>query len=99
MKLNAQGIANREEWISKGYKLPEFDRETMIEATKKAPYWIHFGNGNIFKAFQANVVQNLLNSGDLDRGLTVAEGFDYEIIEKMNRPSDDLNIHLAPPWP
>lgn len=92
MKLNAQGIANREEWISKGYKLPEFDRETMIEATKKAPYWIHFGNGNIFKAFQANVVQNLLNSGDLDRGLTVAEGFDYEIIEKMNRPSDDLNI-------
>ena len=92
MKLNAQGIANREEWTSKGYRLPEFDREAMIEATKKAPYWIHFGNGNIFKAFQANVVQNLLNSGDLDRGLTVAEGFDYEIIEKMNRPSDDLNI-------
>ena len=92
MKLNAQGIANREEWISKGYKLPEFDRGAMIEATKKAPYWIHFGNGNIFKAFQANVVQNLLNSGDLDRGLTVAEGFDYEIIEKMNRPLDDLNI-------
>ena len=92
MKLSAQGIANREEWIRKGYKLPEFDRTAVAEATKKAPYWIHFGNGNIFKAFQANVVQNLLNSGDLDRGLVVAEGFDYEIIEKMNRPFDDLNI-------
>ena len=40
----------------------------------------------------ANVVQNLLNAGVLDRGLTVAEGYDYEIIEKMNRPHDDLSI-------
>ena len=28
----------------------------------------------------------------LDRGLVVAEGFDYEIIEKMNRPHDDYTI-------
>ena len=47
---------------------------------------------NIFRAFQCNVVQNLLNAGVLDRGLTVAEGYDYEIIEKMNRPHDDLSI-------
>lgn len=33
-----------------------------------------------------------LNAGVLDRGLTVAEGYDYEIIEKMNRPHDDLSI-------
>ena len=52
------------------------------------PFWVHFGAGNIFRAFQANVVQNLLNEGVLDRGLVVAEGFDYEIIEKMNRPHD-----------
>ena len=92
MKLTNAGISNREEWIQKGYRLPEFDRKAVSEATKKAPYWVHFGNGNIFKAFQANVVQNLLNSEELDRGLIVAEGFDYEIVEKMNRPFDDLNI-------
>ncbi len=92
MKLSAEGIKNREEWINRGYALPEFDREAAAAATKKDPVWIHFGNGNIFKAFQANVVQKLLNSKVLDRGLTVAEGFDYEIIEKMNRPCDDLNI-------
>ena len=92
MKLTNAGISNREEWIQKGYRLPEFDRKAVSKATKKAPYWVHFGNGNIFKAFQANVVQNLLNSEELDRGLIVAEGFDYEIVEKMNRPFDDLNI-------
>ena len=64
----------------------------MRKATKENPFWIHFGGGNIFRAFQANVVQNLLNEGVLDRGLTVAEGFDYEIIQKMYHPHDDLSI-------
>ena len=31
-------------------------------------------------------------TGVLDRGLVVAEGFDYEIVEKMNRPHDDYSI-------
>ena len=38
------------------------------------------------------MVQNLLNAGVLDRGLVVAEGFDYEIIEKMYTPHDNLGI-------
>ena len=38
------------------------------------PFWIHFGAGNIFCAFQANVVQSLLNEGILDRVLIVADG-------------------------
>ncbi len=92
MRLNEQGLSDRNVWEEKGYDLPKFDRRAVAEATKKAPFWVHFGAGNIFKAFQANVVQNLLNEGVLDRGLVVAEGFDYEIIEKMNRPHDDYNI-------
>lgn len=92
MRLSEQGLANRAEWEAKGYDLPKFDRAAVTAATKENPFWIHFGAGNIFKAFQANVVQNLLNEGVLDRGLVVAEGFDYEIIEKMNRPHDDYNI-------
>ena len=43
--------------------------------------WIHFGAGNIFRAYQANIVQNLLNRGSMDTGLIAAEGYDYEIIE------------------
>ncbi len=92
MQLSGAGLKNREEWTSKGYHLPEFDREKVMTATKENPFWIHFGAGNIFRAFQANVVQNLLNEGVLDRGLTVAEGYDYEIIEKMNHPHDDYSI-------
>ena len=72
--------------------LPQYDINKMKKATKEAPFWIHFGAGNLFRAFHAGVVQNLLKAGVLDRGLVVAEGFDYEIIEKMYTPHDNLGI-------
>ncbi len=92
MKLNHTQISSKAQWEEKGYRLPQYDREAVTKATKDNPFWIHFGAGNIFRAFQANVVQNLLNEGVLDRGLVVAEGFDYEIIEKMYRPHDDYSL-------
>lgn len=92
MKLNKDGLKDRALWEEKGYHLPQFDRDKVTCETKKNPFWIHFGAGNIFRAFHANVVQNLLDEGELDRGLVVAEGYDYEIIEKMNHPHDDYSI-------
>lgn len=92
MKLTEKGLENRAVWESKGYRLPQYDRQKMIANTKENPFWVHFGAGNIFRAFQANLVQNLLNEGLLDRGITVVEGFDYEIIEKAYRPCDNYSI-------
>ena len=93
MKLTLAGVAaERENYLAKGYSLPTFDYETIKKNTYERPQWIHFGAGNIFRAFQANVVQNLLNEGVLDTGLIAAEGYDYEIIEKSNRPHDNLTI-------
>ncbi len=95
MKLSEQGLKDRAAWEKAGFNLPKYDREKVKDATRENPFWIHFGAGNIFRAYQANVVQNLLNEGVLDRGLVVAEGFDYEIIEKMNRPHDDYGIAVT----
>lgn len=92
MELSTIGLQDKAQWEAKGYKLPKFDREAVAKATKENPRWIHFGAGNIFRAFQANVMQNILNAGEMNTGLIVAEGFDYEIVEKMNRPHDDYSI-------
>ncbi|MDD6307195.1 MAG: mannitol dehydrogenase family protein [Clostridiales bacterium] len=94
MRLSEEGI-KKLDWKEKGYGVPEYDRAAVRKHTVEEPFWIHFGAGNIFRAFQANVVQNLLNTGKLDRGLIVAEGYDYEIIEKINRPHDDLGIAVT----
>ncbi len=93
MKLTLEGIRNdRAAYEAAGYHLPTFDYDTIKENTLKRPVWIHFGAGNIFRAFQANVMQNLLNEGVMDVGLIAAEGYDYEIIEKSIRPHDNLTI-------
>ena len=93
MKLTLDGIRkDRAAFEAAGYRLPAFDYDTVAENTRKRPVWIHFGAGNIFRAFQANVMQNLLNEGIMDTGLIAAEGYDYEIIEKSNRPHDNLSL-------
>lgn len=93
MKLNRTGVLNnKEEWLSKGYDLPHFDIDAMAAATKAAPVWAHFGAGNIFRAFHANLAQRMLNEGLTDKGLIVAEGFDYEIVEKQYRAHDNLSV-------
>ncbi|MBR1669863.1 MAG: mannitol dehydrogenase family protein [Butyrivibrio sp.] len=92
MKLNAQSVYTDKSWKEKGFFVPTFDREEMIKKTKENPKWVHFGAGNIFRAFQANLSQRMLENGDDEIGLTVVEGFDYEIIEKMYRPHDNLSL-------
>ncbi|MEW9124857.1 MAG: mannitol dehydrogenase family protein [Thermotaleaceae bacterium] len=92
MKLNLKDLENGQVWENAGFELPKFDIEQVKGNTKANPTWIHFGAGNIFRAFTANVQQNILNEGKSDKGIIVAEGFDYEIIEKMNRPHDNLSV-------
>ena len=93
MELTLKSLHDdRDAFLAAGYHLPEFDYDTVHKNTIEHPHWIHFGAGNIFRAFQANVAQNLLNSGILDTGLIAAEGYDYEIIEKSYHPHDNLSI-------
>lgn len=79
-------------WTEKGYEIPEYDRDQVRKATKENPTWIHFGAGNIFRGFPAAGLDKMLNNGEYDKGLIVAEGFDYEIIEKAYKPYDDLSL-------
>ncbi len=93
MKLTLESLqSDRAAFETAGYSLPAFDYETVKKNTYENPTWIHFGAGNIFRAFQANVAQKLLNAGVLSTGLIAAEGYDYEIIEKSNRPHDNLTV-------
>ncbi len=95
MKLNLQEIKNRAQWLDKGYALPEYDVAAVTENTRRAPRWIHFGAGNIFRAFLGSIAQRLLNQGKMDTGITVFEGFDPEIIEKAYRPFDNLSVGVT----
>lgn len=92
MKLNMQQLQEKAVWEEAGFELPQFDREAVEKETKENPAWIHFGAGNIFRAFPAAVQQKLLNEGKAKTGIIVAEGYDYEIIDKMYEPHDNLGL-------
>lgn len=83
---------NRTDWEQKGYSLPKFDVDAVRKKTRDAPTWVHFGAGNIFRAFPAAVLQKVLDTGEYDRGVVVAEGFDDEIIDRAYRPYDNLSL-------
>ena len=50
MNLSLQSL---QALAGKGYLVPKFDVPAMRAHTEKAPRWIHFGAGNIFRAFPA----------------------------------------------
>jgi fructuronate reductase len=95
MRLNNQDLWKREPWEKAGIKLPLFDRMAMIQATKLAPQWVHFGAGNIFRAFPAALAQSLLEQGLMQTGIVVGEGYDEEIIDTCFTPFDNLSIFVT----
>ncbi len=83
------------EWEAKGYQLPKFDRAEVARKTHDAPTWVHFGGGNIFRAFPAAILNDALNTGKYDRGVIVAETFDFEVIDKAYAPYDNLSLLVS----
>ena len=68
---------NLQIWREKGYILPKYNREIVKKNTLKNPEWIHFGAGNIFRAFLSSALQEILNKNEYDKGVIVCEGFYY----------------------
>ena len=86
---------NRDEFVKHNYNLPRYDIKKVRENTKKEPTWIHFGAGNIFRAFPAAVLNEILNKNEYGKGVIVAESFDYDIIDEAYRPYDNLSLLVS----
>lgn len=94
MKLTMDGIKNRELWEKAGVKLPGYDVEKTCQKAKEAPSWVHFGIGNIFRVFIGGIADGLLENGELDRGITCIETFDYDVVDKIYEPFDNLGLSV-----
>lgn len=91
MKLNIDSLINQGRKLEEaGFDLPTFNQSQIKENTRRNPQWIHFGAGNIFRAYVANCCQTVLNEGAYDSGILAVETFDNEVVSKAYLPFDNL---------
>jgi fructuronate reductase len=95
MRLSSQELRDCSRWEKAGIELPRFDREAMIAATRANPEWVHFGAGNIFRAFLSALQQDLLDKGVEKTGIIVGAGYDGEIIDRIYEPYDNLSLMVT----
>lgn len=93
MKLSKKIITKSSDLADRGYLLPRYDVDKVTRKTLEEPRWVQLGAGNIFRAFLAPHQQQLLNEGVVDTGIIVAEGYDTEIIDVLQR-YDNLTINV-----
>lgn len=94
MKLTRAGIKDRAAWEKAGITLPGYDVEAVSEKAKKEPVWVHFGIGNIFRVFIGGIADGFLEEGVMDRGITCVETFDYDVVDKIYQPYDNLGLNV-----
>lgn len=94
MKLTLEGIKNTAVFQKAGILLPGYDVAAVSKKAKQAPRWAHFGIGNIFRIFIGGIADGLLETGVLDRGLTCIETFDYDVVDKIYTPYDNLGLSV-----
>lgn len=92
LNLNIQGLQDRAGWKRAEIALPRYDVAPMWARTRQSPTWVHFGAGNLFRGFLAAAQQTLLNAGAAQTGILAAESFDFQIIDKVYAPHDNLSL-------
>ena len=95
MKLTLAGLKDTAAWQAAGIKLPSYDVEKLAENTRKAPVWVHFGAGNIFRIFIGGLADKLIEEGALDKGITCVETFDFDVVDKIYKPYDNLVLAVT----
>jgi fructuronate reductase len=85
----------REDFEKAGICVPGFDINALAAATAATPRWAHIGTGNLFKAYHAALAQKLIESGDADTGVITVVPSDFDSIDSLYRPHDNLILRVV----
>ena len=95
MEITDDWIKKKQEFEEVAIECPRFDVATMRINTIDLPTWVHFGGGNLYRCFHAKIAQDLLNNGDSQSGIVVADLFNQKLINQYsNNDNRTLTVVL-----
>ena len=92
MRLRNEELKNVSQWTHGGFQIPSYDREQIKINTKNNPTCIHFGAGNLFREFHANIQHTILENRRSDKGIIAVSGTNYHVISELFQPHDNLTV-------
>ena len=96
VKLSLDCIkTDAEKFINAGISLPSFDIEKMKQNTENYPTWLHFGAGNIFRGYIADLAQKMLEQGLNSTGIFAVAPNDFDIVDSIYKKFDNLTLFVG----
>ena len=95
MRLTYEGLKDTQVWANAGIDLPPYDPAKLAQHTHDSPRWVHFGIGNIFRIFVGGIADDLIRAGLTDTGIICAETFDFDVVDKIYKPFDNLALAVT----
>ncbi len=94
MKLSLEGLDNQSKFEKAGVLVPQFNVKDLRQKTQETPEWLHFGAGNIFRAFIAAALQDAIEKGKVKTGVIVAGRAESDMVDCVYRNHDCLSISV-----
>lgn len=95
LNLTKQGLLDKNSWEAAAVLLPRYDLNDVLLKTDQAPKWIHFGAGNIFRAFIAPLQQKLINEGLSQTGIIAVGTAGSQTFNLCYEPYDNLSLCVS----
>lgn len=90
--LTKDGLLDRTSWENVQIALPQYDMSTVKRQTDEFPQWVHFGAGNIFRAYPAWLQQQLLNKKIERTGIIAVNAAGSTTFDSCYAPYDNLSL-------
>ena len=75
--------------------LASYDAAAVAEATRRESGMGTHGNRKYFRILIGGIADQLLEEGLMDRGITCVETFDYDVVDKIYDPFDNLALSVT----
>lgn len=95
VKITDSYLDNQEAFAASKITVPTYDAKKIAEKTLKKPRWIHFGGGNLFRAFHAAIANKLIEDGELDTGVIVSDTYDDAVVNDIYKKYDNKIVRVV----